>query len=231
MSLSLSAADWALVRASSLFGDLDQADLRFLLEPATVLTPPAKSMLFTQHDPASHFYVCLEGQVLLFSLTANGDHSIVEIIGPGQSFAEAAIFASRNYPVSAECQAQTRLVRIPAAAFLTRLAERQGAWAHVLVSLARWERWLQQEINEIKNKTPVERVARFLLAACPDAGDRPLPLTVDIPFSKVQLAARIGITPESLSRALTRLRAVGVMAQGRRFLIQDVAALQQLCGK
>ena len=46
--------------------------------------------------------------------------------------------------------------------------------------------------------------------------------------NKSILASRIGIAPESLSRALNRLKAVGVETHGREVEITDLDALRRL---
>jgi hypothetical protein len=43
------------------------------------------------------------------------------------------------------------------------------------------------------------------------------------------LAGRLGMTPESLSRAFARLQAEGVSASGRQVTIADSARLQRYC--
>ena len=54
--------------------------------------------------------------------------------------------------------------------------------------------------------------------------------TVTLPQERKLLAAHIGVTPESLSRAFVALRAVGVGGRGRKVTIDDVARLRAFCG-
>lgn len=224
MSQLLAAADEAVVLASPLFTEMDRDSALWLLEGASVTTMPDGGLLFSQGDPADRFFVVLAGRVNLFALTETGEQSIIEVIDEGHSFAEGAIFASSRFPLNGEVIAGTRLLVIPAAAFLKRLAERKGLTAALLASLARWQRRLMSEIADLKGRSPVQRLGSFLLALAEgQAGEVRLPLT------KSELASRIGVTPESLSRAFSRLKPVGVTSRGRTFAIADRDALRRFC--
>ena len=66
-------------------------------------------------------------------------------------------------------------------------------------------------------------MAEFLLelAPCP-AG----PCEVTLPYDKVLIAGRLGMKPESLSRAFARLKDHGVVIRQNVAAIADVAALR-----
>ena len=49
-------------------------------------------MLFDRGQPARHFYIVVDGQVNLVLYSKAGEEKIVDILGPGQSFAEAVMF-------------------------------------------------------------------------------------------------------------------------------------------
>jgi hypothetical protein len=49
-----------------------------------------------------------------------------------------------------------------------------------------------------------------------------------LPYDKVLIAGRLGLTPESLSRAFARLRSIGVVVDASHVVVKDVAKLRQL---
>lgn len=228
MIQQLGPEDRAIVRVTPLFGDLDAAAVADLLTEAFVSRHDG-GMLFAQGDPADRFFVVLTGMVTLFALTETGDQSIVEVVEPGHSFAEGAIFASRDFPLNAECAPDTRLLHVPARPFLARLARQPGLSAAMLAALVRWQRRMVTEIAELKGLSPVQRLALALLGRVTPGATGPV--EIHLPVTKAQLASRIGITPESLSRALARLRPTGVEAMpGGGFVVADPAVLRRLCG-
>lgn len=221
----LSATDLQAAAAAPLFAALKPEELQQLLDHAVAVSHPESSLLFSQGDDADHFFVVLEGRVNIFALTETGDQSIIEVFEGVSTFAEAAMFSSGKYPLNCEVVAGSRLVHVPAAPFLKRLADTPRLGFHLLSGLSRWQMHMIHEITELKSKSPGQRLASFLLALARDAQDGVL---VRLPITKAALASRIGIAPESLSRALARLKAAGVESHGREVVLTDLAALRRL---
>jgi hypothetical protein len=51
---------------------------------------------------------------------------------------------------------------------------------------------------------------------------------VALPYDKVLIAAQLGLTPESLSRAFARLKGVGVAINAANVVVKDVGKLRQI---
>jgi len=225
--MSLGPDDLAQSARAPLLTGLGPDDLALLLSDARAVSYPEAAPLFTQGDPADRFFIVLAGRATLFLLTETGETSVIELFDPICSFAEAAILSSGRFPLHCEVSAGSRLVHIPAASFLRRLEERPVLGLTLLSGLARWRGRLADEIAGLKSRSPAQRLAAFLLGLAP-AGDGTG--RVRLPLSKTVLASRIGIAPESLSRALARLRAHGVEARGREVILADIAALRRFSG-
>lgn len=221
----LSASDLQACAQAPLFAALGSAELGQLLDHAQAVSHGETSLLFSQGDVADNFYVVLEGRVNIFALTETGDQSIIEVFDAVSTFAEAAIFSSGKYPLNCEVVAGSRLVHVPAQPFMKRLSDTPRLGFHLLSGLSRWQMRMIHEIGELKSKSPGQRLASFLLALARDAGDG---VQVRLPITKAALASRIGIAPESLSRALARLKSVGVESHGREVVLTDLAALRRL---
>ncbi|MBI3445815.1 MAG: helix-turn-helix domain-containing protein [Magnetospirillum sp.] len=225
--MALTQADLALVAQTPLLAGLSAADLALLMEGAHSSSYPETELLFSQGDKADRFFVVLEGRVNVFALTETGDQSIIEVFDPIISFAEAAMFSTGIFPLNAEVMAGSRLVHIPASQFMKRLTDNRSLGLILLAGLSQWQFRLIHEISELKSKSPGQRLATFLLALAAKAGDAEGG-RVRLPLTKAVLASRIGIAPESLSRALNRLKAFGVETHGREVEITDMDALRRM---
>ena len=222
----LSGGDLAAVRRSPLLCGLDEADLAAVLTGATVRSFPSETWLFSAGDAAHRMFVVVEGAVRLFVLKADGEESIIEVVGADASFAEAAIFTPATFPVNAAAMAGTRLVGIPAASVLRALRENPTIGLRMLASLGRWELKLMTELRQLKALSPAQRLAWYLLGLTNATQG---PVRVPLPFRKSVIASRIGMTPESFSRALVRLRRLGIESRGQIVVIGDIAVLRDFC--
>ena len=55
-------------------------------------------------------------------------------------------------------------------------------------------------------------------------------MTVTLPGGRRLVAGRLGVTPQSLSRAFAALRSVGVSGSGRQVTIADAGRLREFTG-
>ena len=86
---------------------------------------------------------------------------------------------------------------------------------------------LVEQIEALKAQTGAQRVAEFLVGLCKDrdaAGRR----TIVLPYDKALIAGRLGMKPESLSRAFQRLRDYGVRIDSNKAEIADIETLRRL---
>lgn len=224
--LHLDTSDEAIVMNAPLFTGVERTSVLDLIEPSRITNRSEGGQIFCQGDSADRFFLILDGRVSLYALAENGDKTIIGNLNKGQSFAEAAIFSNMSFPVNAEAAPGTRLLEIPAQPFLKRLAERQGLAAKLLASLARWQRQLLNEVADLKNRTPAQRFGLFLLAQAQNSQDGQ---EISLSLTKKDLASRIGVTPESLSRIMQRFKSLGITIQGTHFIISDSAALRRFC--
>ncbi len=223
----LSREDVEAIGRIPLFSGLATTSVVELLNSCSVRTFPNDSLLFSAGDRAESVFVVLSGAVRLGALDREGNETILDLVGPGTSFGEAALFANRRYPVQAEALGGTRLVSINGAGFLKAMLENKALAFEMLGSMGRWQLRLMAELRQLRLQSPAQRLGLYLLLsveeAAPDASIR-------LPYRKNMMAKRIGITPESFSRALSRLSQFGVESRGETIVIRDVEALRGFCG-
>lgn len=222
----LTPADLTALRDAPLFASLDAAELEAVAGTGTMRRHSHAALLFSTGDPADAFFAVAEGTVHLFALNEDGDQSLVTIVGPGETFAEAALFGAGRFPVNAEVQAGAVLARFDGAAFMKVVRENQALGFRMLDSLLARQVFLIHEIRRLKAHSPAERLASYLLSLIetdtwPGHGR--------LPVRKQLIASRIGIEPESLSRALRRLGEAGVVCEGDDVLVRDESLLRGFC--
>lgn len=220
--MTLSLADWNQLRSARLFVSLAEEDFRAIVGSPRIEQLAEGRTLFLQGTPASAFFIVLEGWVVLTRRQADGERAVVKLAGPGESFAEALIVQGARYPVSAEAATPARLVRIDAAAIRTLVAGNPRIALAVIAACHRQLHELIEQIEHIKTWSARRRLACFILNA---VSVKTGPATVMLPVDRALIAARLGMTPSTLSRTLAALEPLGIVAHGREVTIADVAGL------
>ncbi len=83
---------------------------------------------------------------------------------------------------------------------------------------------LVEQIEQIKILSAPQRLADFLIRL---SSVREGPAEIELPYEKSLIASRLGMKPESLSRALAKLRPLGVSVDRERVSIVDMRLLLQ----
>lgn len=213
------------LRQAPLLAQLSDQEMTQLRARAQTRHLEAGQWLFAQDDPAERFFFIHSGQIRLFRLSAEGEEKIIELIGPGQTFAEALMFmGTGRYPVCAAALSRSELLAIDANAFAAMLRDSPDTCFALLGSLSQRLHALITEIDHLALHSASVRFARWLLSELPDDADE---LTLSWP--KATLASRLTIKPETWSRITRHLSEQGVMSvSGQRIRVHDRAALRQL---
>jgi len=210
-----------------LFAGLEPDVLSRLARESKVTRAPRGSRLFAQGDEARALHVLLEGQVGLFAKVEDlGDDTLVEILDAGESFIAAAVLTGKPYLMSGSALTPIRVLEVPRQALLDDLRGSPDLALAMLGSLARHYRLLVQEVKELKLTSASQRLARYLLGL---TTRRRGAVIVRLPHNKGLIAARVGVRPETLSRAFAQLRGEGVVVDGHNVAIADLQALGLYC--
>jgi CRP/FNR family transcriptional regulator, dissimilatory nitrate respiration regulator len=222
----LGAKELAIVRGAPLFQRLPERTLAIMLAGSSPRQASRGATLFLQDEPADRFYLVLDGWVKLYRITPGGVESVINVVAPGETFAEAAMFASAKFPVTAEAATDCRVISITRAAFTRALESDPGAVMAILASLSMRLRFHVHHIEQLQVLSTAQRVGDFLLRFCPPG---PGNAVFELPFDKSLIARRLGMKPETFSRALAKLRAVGIETHGATVSVEDLERLRAFC--
>ncbi|HSG77488.1 MAG TPA: Crp/Fnr family transcriptional regulator [Burkholderiales bacterium] len=162
------------------------------------------------------------GMVKLTLHGATGAEKVLQLVGPSQTFGEIALFRQQPLPLDAVAVVDTGLVLVPAATLLA-LIDRDAHFARGMVaSLCQRIHAMVSDFEATSLHGASGRLAAYLesLAETPDT------VRVTLPAAKKLIAARLGMTKETFSRALRELAREGlVRVTGRSIELLDRARL------
>lgn len=212
------------MRGLRIFNGVDRRHVDAMLRVSFLQRFPQGVELVREGDPADFLHVVVEGKVEVFSVYRDRE-TTVSVLGPGQCFIMAAVVLDRIYLKSARTLTQARILLLPADA-VRQCFQSDGAFARCLASdLAEAYRMVVKELKNQKLRSGLERLANWLLSHQAEIGGA---TRFDLPFEKKVLAARLGMAPEVLSRALAALVPYKVKVSGATIELRDVQALQKL---
>ena len=207
-----------------IFRTLDDAAL---LEVAGFATPRRLArgeVLYRQGESVAQLFVMHTGRAKLSHLRADGQEQVVRTVGPGEVVGEHS-FLTGDRPD----HTVVALEPLEACVFDHRdLARLSAAHPGIAVQMLKRMSHLLTETEERRRAVSATevtaRLADYLMNLPNTATGR---FVVVLPMSKRDIASYLGTTPESLSRAFTRLHAVNAIAvDGRRISLLDLDLLE-----
>ncbi|RFA28598.1 hypothetical protein CAI21_12120 [Alkalilimnicola ehrlichii] len=211
---------------NAILGPLPESARQALLKDAFELDMPAGTTLFRQGEAARFIHILLEGSVALIGTSDDKGETVVEFFHSGAVFIMPAVILEAPYLMSARTVEDVRILMVPGEQFRTLVEQEHTLTLAVARELARHWRLLSRQVKDLKLRSAPQRLGAYLLSlADTDADSAQLQLTEQ----RGMLARRLGMTPENLSRAFSRLREMGVKARGRRIELTDIPALRRFC--
>lgn len=207
-----------------MFSELGAEQIDMIAEHCQLLDAPRGSSIFNRGDPARGLYLLLRGQLKLGVTSPQGTEKVISIVSPGESFGEAVLFMERQFPVYAQATLDAQVLLVPKNVIFSLLDKDPFVARKMLAGLSVRMHQMIQDIEMLSLQSCSQRFIGYLLqisADAPDAG------SITLPASKATIASLLNLTPETLSRTITKLQQSGLIeVNGKDVTITDVAMLR-----
>lgn len=177
-----------------------------------------------QGERARNLKLVLDGWVKLFRVSESGDEALLTTLQMADSFDEAAAWQGGNCQASAEAVGTCTVLHIDLASLRECQTSKDQVQAAVLTAASHHMDGLMAQVEQLKVQTGTQRLTDYL-TGLNQVDDGMVEL--QLPFEKTILAGILGMKPESLSRAFSRLKTQGVSSEYRSIRIADMSALRE----
>lgn len=213
------------LRQQPLFAGLKDSTLKNFSEYAVLRAEKKGTQLFSADAPNEQFFVVVSGWVKLFRETLDGEEAIIDILTAGQSFGEIGLSGSEPMPYGAAVVDDAQLVVLPRFMLAEEVMRNSVFGLAALQALTRQRIQRDLEIEHRTVQSAPQRIGCFLLKFCTGHAEEDAH-TLHLPYDKAAIAYKLGMKPETFSRALQNLKAdLGITVKGNAVTIPSVKAL------
>lgn len=215
-----------LLSRHPLFRDMPSAVVAALAAPAGTRQVAAGAWLFREGDRAQHCYMVADGTVEMLRYGADGTERVFKAFGTGQLVAEWSMFMPHGrYPMNARAVGELTVYGVPREAWQQACASHSPLAMRTLAALS--ER-LYRSVNEVEwltASTAPQRLAAYLLEESARQGGT----AIELPLSQRQLAGRLGMRAETLSRLFSDwVQSDYLSGKQRHWVLTDLGFLREL---
>lgn len=217
-----------LLKTVPLFSELSDSDIEWFLKRARFVEYSKNNFLFQRGDSADYLYVIIEGWVKVYQDNQEGEQIVQTILTRGDTFGEECVIKGRAYPCHAQVAGRSARCLLISGQTLRERFEDQPAVTLKIISALADQLSKTGYFLELHSKlSAAQRLAAFLLKLSMDRGGVQ---KISLPYNKLIVAARLGMQPETLSRAMRRLKDdLNMSFEGREATIPNLDDLQDYC--
>lgn len=168
--------------------------------------------IYSQGEVARAFYFVMSGHVRRTILSSEGGEKVIDVVGPRQQVGLCELFGTGRYISTASAIGESELLGIGRQGLERTMSLSHDVSLRVITAVAEQQVAFEQEIASTHFHTTCRRLVNYLLSL---SGRNPVASVEDVvvlPTSKGLLAERIGVTPETLSRAFRDLVDAGLIS-------------------
>lgn len=213
-----------LLKNTSLFSDIDANLLKQFSDVAIIHKYKKGQTIYCEGDSAQFFFIIKSGWVKIFHQTLGGEEAVTDILTTSHIFGENAVFENFIYSHSAEAVEDCEILALPLSLLQTAINNNHKIAVNMLGAMSYHRKKQEKEIEHLTIQTAPQRIGCFLLRLIPKGKTKNI--VINLPYDKTLIASRLGMKPETLSRAIKSLtEKTGIKITGARV---DIASIESL---
>jgi CRP/FNR family transcriptional activator FtrB len=180
---------------------------------------PGGSRLFEQAETPAFAQILLAGAVELLAVKGRTE-TLVATVRPVDMILPAAVLTRQPFLVSARVLKEAAILLVQADAFRSAVARDHRLCLAVLACQAAQFRGQLRKAKAIHLRSADERIGCYLLGLAETADGQ----LIRLPHEKRLIASQLGMTRETLSRALRQMGRHGLRVEGDTLHVDDLTA-------
>lgn len=208
----------------SLFAGLDPTEIAALAQHAFARRLGRGQILFTAGEPSDHLFLVRSGRLRVLVTSAQGEELVLSVIGPGEALGELSVIDRQPRSATVEALEPAELIALAGDDVRVLLDANPVALRAVALALAAGMRRLSTTAADLVFLDLPRRLAKLLLTESRSRADGTIESR--LAMNQTGVAARLGVTRQSLNRALSALSHRGwITIEGTTVRLDDSAAL------
>lgn len=184
--------------------------------------------LYQKGDLPNGVHLIISGQIKLALPSPSGVEKIALLAGPGETFAEEAVFTDRLSPVTAQANKDSLILVLDKQAMVSTMRENTRLCDTMMARMGQRMCQIIENLETCVQRSSAQRVAHFLSQRAPEQA---IHFKFELDVNKATIASHLNLAPETFSRVLKRLSREGLIAiDGRNITLNNLRSLRSFAG-
>ena len=213
-----------------LFSELTVDELRELTALSSLKNYKKEEYIFHEGEEFKGIFIVLKGLIKIFKISPQGKEYILHLLTKPHIFGDVPLFTGGDCPASVQVMEDATLLFIPKNEFLQLLENNPKLSIKIMTGFAKRLKSITIKAEDLSLKEVINRLADYILKGINSNGSYNLPEPYfKIPLSNPTLAAYLGTIPETISRAIKKLKDNKIIrVHGRTIFVKEFDKLKKL---
>lgn len=217
-----------VIRQGWLFAHLEHDDVDLLTQLAQPINFGRRQIIYNEGDSASKLLTVTSGVVKKTRISFDGRVQVLGLVYPGQMLGTEGLF-QKEYETGAESLSQVTLCSLPRERVLRAAQERPMFMMRLFEAMHSELRDARAQIQEMGKTSAEGKICALLCDLQPHLQNDDVEGEESFPLAHQDLAEILGLSRETISRAVGGLAKQGVVSISRqRFQVHDIDRLREL---
>lgn len=195
-----------------IFSSLSDEEIQKITAITTLKTLNRDNILFYEGEDTNYFYILLKGSIKLYKTDLKGNELVLHYFTASSMIAEMATLERMKFPATAlALQDETVVARIDRSKFIDLLESNSRLSLHIIKSLTKKIKQLETTINRNLVYDATMKVCSFI---------KEHPRFLEKTKNR-EIANRLNMAPETLSRILSKLKKIKVLDKQNRLIDRE----------
>jgi len=219
----------AYMRKIPVFEDLPQQDWAMINQVTINREYKKNETVFMEGEPGEGFHYIKSGKIKIVKSSTDGREHIINILGPGDVFAEVLLFNDALYPATAIALEHSSIGIIRNSELETVLLAHPRVALHIIQVMSKKLLFIQTKVKSLAFSDSSAKIAQTVEDLARRYGQKTdRGLEVDIAINRQDIANLTGTTRETVSRVFSIMKKDKVLdGDERRIIVLDLAGLRQ----
>lgn len=215
----------------ALFRDLPDTVIAEVARAAHVVSLPKGAAIYASGERPKALFHVMSGHLKVAVSSPEGGEKVIEILSPNQLFGVAELFGDSAYVSSVETVSPVVLVSVGRDGIFRAMDSEPRLMRRMLAAVAQRQSAIERDIAADCLQSGSAKVVEYLRRLGTSAVAKAAQIELELAIPKNVLAARMGFTPETLSRIFRELSDAGfIHVLGKHVTLTEKFTRQYACG-
>jgi CRP-like cAMP-binding protein len=198
-----------------------------ILQNASIKKFENGHILVQQGDKPESLIFIISGTIKTLRADEEGKEAVIRLLQAGETCMEAVLFMDTVSPITVQTISETKVLFIPEKIVKSLTMQNVQFANNILHTVTYYYKSAMQQIDSMQIKSPLQRIGYYFLIKHLEKTSTDFEFS--IPFRKSTIANYLGMTPETFSRCLQKMKAMGIETEDEKIRMKDAFSLCHFC--